>query len=206
MIDLREGYVYMITSPSGRIYIGSTDNVIVRWNYYKKLYCKSQRKLYNSLVKYGFENHIFEIVWKGNLLERLKYEYLIGTYYEVLNKGLNCCLPGYNDVPGKISNETRLKISKTLTGKKKSEEQLISFRKAMKNRMYTKEHIEKLRQFGLKRAEIIREYSSKKVIQITTGLEFRSIIETAKFFNFSTDYISSQLSGRRRNKLNLKFK
>ena len=54
--------IYKITSPTNRIYIGSSNDIYNRWCSYKNLKCKSQTKLYNSLLKYGAENHIFEII------------------------------------------------------------------------------------------------------------------------------------------------
>ena len=48
--------IYKITSPSKKIYIGQSVDIIGRWNLYKKLRCKNQTYLYYSLKKYGFEN------------------------------------------------------------------------------------------------------------------------------------------------------
>lgn len=112
----RIGYVYMITSPTDRIYVGSTIDLAERWRTYKKLECKNQRKLYNSLNKYTPSMHTFEVVWSGNSLERLKYEHLIGIYYEVIENGLNLQLPGYNDVPAITSDETKRKLSLSKIG------------------------------------------------------------------------------------------
>jgi len=52
----------MITSPSNRLYVGSTINIRKRCISYRNLHCKTQYKLYNSLNKYGFDNHTFEII------------------------------------------------------------------------------------------------------------------------------------------------
>ena len=54
------GFIYMITSPTGRIYVGSTIDIDYRFSQYKRLQCKNQIKLYNSLIKHGFEKHNFE--------------------------------------------------------------------------------------------------------------------------------------------------
>ena len=54
--------IYKITSPLGYIYIGQSINIDYRFNVYKKLKCKSQLRIYNSFVKYGVDNHIFEII------------------------------------------------------------------------------------------------------------------------------------------------
>lgn len=54
--------IYKITSPSGRIYIGQSEDINRRFHQYKKLNCKKQWLLYKSFVKYGVDNHIFEII------------------------------------------------------------------------------------------------------------------------------------------------
>lgn len=106
------GFVYMITSPTGRLYIGSTYDVEHRWIQYYLILCKSQRKLYNSLLKHGPENHKFEIIWQGPIEDMLKYETMIGWEFDVLNKdNLNCRLPKLGDVYSVMSDETKLKIS-----------------------------------------------------------------------------------------------
>ncbi len=54
--------IYKITSPSGKVYIGQSWNIDIRFNAYRNARCKSQQKLYNSLLKYGHESHKFEII------------------------------------------------------------------------------------------------------------------------------------------------
>jgi len=54
--------IYKITNPKGKIYIGQTSNWNKRLRYYKTFQCKGQIKLYNSLRKYGPEDHKFEII------------------------------------------------------------------------------------------------------------------------------------------------
>jgi group I intron endonuclease len=82
--------IYKITNPNNRIYIGQSTDIEARWEKYKKLHCKDQPSLYSSLCKYGFENHIFEII-EECLSEHLdKKEIYWGEYYDVLsNKHLN---------------------------------------------------------------------------------------------------------------------
>ena len=103
----------MITSPSGKIYIGSTKNIKSRWNEYELLHCKNQIKLYRSFLKYGVKNHIFEVVWVGNINEMLEKETIIGNWYDVLNKniGLNLKLPKLGDFYKCISEEVRENLS-----------------------------------------------------------------------------------------------
>lgn len=44
--------IYLIKSPTNKIYVGQSWNIEKRRNYYKNLHCKGQRKLCNSLKKY----------------------------------------------------------------------------------------------------------------------------------------------------------
>lgn len=108
-----KSFIYLITNPKGRYYIGSTNNTEKRWNYYKKLLCKGQIRLYNSLKKYGYENHTFEILKTCDFEDTYKYEYLLGHEYNVLDlyKGLNCRLPKYGENPICMSADTKKKIS-----------------------------------------------------------------------------------------------
>lgn len=56
--------IYKITSPSGKVYIGQSIDIYRRWNSYKSASCESQRRLFHSFFKYGYDNHKFEIVHK----------------------------------------------------------------------------------------------------------------------------------------------
>lgn len=54
--------IYKITSPSGKVYIGQSWNIERRFKSYKNKNCKDQPRIYNSLCKYGPQNHCFEII------------------------------------------------------------------------------------------------------------------------------------------------
>src|SRR2546423_15127104 len=54
--------IYKITSPSGKIYIGQSINIMARMYRYKEGHCKEQTALHRSIKKYGWGNHIFEII------------------------------------------------------------------------------------------------------------------------------------------------
>lgn len=111
---MKTGYVYKITSPTNRIYIGSTSNIKKRWGDYRCEDCKSQRKLYNSFKKYGVNNHKFEIIWEGTIDDMLQQELILGMKFNVLNiNNLNCKLPKLEDYYTFISEETRLKMSQS---------------------------------------------------------------------------------------------
>jgi len=98
--------IYKITSPSGKIYIGQTMDVGKRKKSYEKLKCKGQPKLYNSLVKYGFSEHIFEIIEECQVADLNTRERHWQDFYDVLEKGLNCRLTGTADRSGFVSKES----------------------------------------------------------------------------------------------------
>lgn len=105
--------IYKITSPSGKVYIGQTMNIVKRKKSYEKLKCKGQPKLYNSLVKYGFSEHIFEIIEQCIMEELNTRERHWQDFYNVLEQGLNCRLTGTADRSGFVSKEsTKKRVSR----------------------------------------------------------------------------------------------
>lgn len=113
----RKSGIYKITSPSGKVYIGESLNLYERFMSYKRLECKSQIRLYNSLLKYGFSTHTFcvlELCSRDNLICRERFWQDV---YDVLsNYGLNCILSKCGDIKAIISEKTRLKIKEKLSG------------------------------------------------------------------------------------------
>lgn len=129
------GKVYMIISPSTRIYVGSTKQKIEsRWWYYHSLSCKSQPLLYNSLKKYGSKSHKFYEVWSGDIEKMYKMEAIIGIFFNLLNPkyGLNCSLPKISEKYQSVSLETKLKIG--LSSKNRSLESRNKSKESAKNR------------------------------------------------------------------------
>lgn len=173
----------MITSPTNRLYIGSTVDFKRRLSHYKNTYGKSQRKLYNSFKKHGFKNHKFEIVWSGPIEEMLKYETLIGFGFNVLEpENLNCKLPKLGETYSFISEETRLKMSSWQIGRKMSDEAKEKMKIAAKQKLpmsdFTKNKIKislknrsreiidkiALKNKGKKRSKEFCEKTSKKLL------------------------------------------
>lgn len=103
--------IYKITNPKGKIYVGQTLNLEKRIIDYEKMKCHKQHKIYNSLKKYGWGAHKFEIIeeCESNMLN--EREIYWGTYYGVLgDKGLNLKIGNSN---GKFNEEVKKKISLT---------------------------------------------------------------------------------------------
>jgi group I intron endonuclease len=127
--------IYKITSPSNKIYIGQSVNLKTRFRKYKYLNCKRQTHLYNSFVKYGVENHKFEIIEECSLEQLNEREIYWGNYFNVLDKnGLNLRL---GDARGKCSEEMKQKIGKGNKNKIMSEEAKQKISKALKGRLVT---------------------------------------------------------------------
>ena len=137
--------IYKIISPNKNIYIGQSINIEKRFSDYKKLNnCKKQTALYRSFLKYGVQKHIFEIICECEISElNNKERYYQDIYNAIGKKGLNCRLTASNDKSGKLSKETKQKLSNSKKGKKKSEEfklnKSINFKGEL-NVMYGKKH------------------------------------------------------------------
>lgn len=84
--------IYKITSPKGKIYIGQSRNIEKRLDTYKKKGAYSQPKLDRSLKKYGFANHICEIVEICNECDLNDRECFYIEHFDVFqtDHGMNC--------------------------------------------------------------------------------------------------------------------
>jgi group I intron endonuclease len=116
--------IYKITNPSGKVYIGQSTTLEKRRKQYSSMdNCKNQTKLYRSLVKYGFSEHIFEIIEECEVPLLNARERYWQDFYDVLGKGgLNCRLQSTEDRSGYLSTETKTAIREARLGKKQSEE------------------------------------------------------------------------------------
>lgn len=87
--------VYILTSPSGKKYVGQTNNVHNRFIFYKNLICKYQKKLYNALTKYGWDNFTKEIYCEcSSREEALLEEMKLIKKYDCFNNGYNSSIGG----------------------------------------------------------------------------------------------------------------
>lgn len=122
--------IYKITSPVGKIYIGQTTDWINRQRQYKCVSCKNQVKLYRSLLKYGAENHVFELIHECNKDNLNEME----TYYgELFNSrdfktGLNIRHFGSR---GNHSDETK-KIQSAIWASRRVSEKYNSIEQKLK--------------------------------------------------------------------------
>jgi group I intron endonuclease len=137
--------IYKIINPKGKTYIGQSINIEKRWNGYKKLHCKGQHKLYNSLEKYGPENHVFEIIEECKLEELDNREiFWKKLYLEKFTWNESLFLQIKDGKGGSKSNETKNKISKSNKGKSKPKGFGEEHSKKMKGRKLSQEHKDKI--------------------------------------------------------------
>ena len=140
----------IINLLNNKVYIGQTNrNLEQRWKEHKQESNDNNIYLYNSMRKYGIENFKIEELLKCYSQEDL--DFFEDYYIVVLNtmnteRGYNCKRGGSH---GKLSEEIRIKISKTLKG----------MNVGKNNPMYGKYHSEETIQ---KMKEGWKKYNEKK--------------------------------------------
>ena len=225
--------IYLITSPSGRLYVGQSEDIYKRWKRYFTYNIKGQHKILNSLIKYTPEQHTFQILIECESEDLNKFERTFGDLFDVLNKkNLNLQLPGYDDVKLKVSDEVRIKISKSLKGKsninkslcqlgqknhrfgkpgsmlgkKLSEEHIKSISDGKKGVLFSDEHKQNLSNKKIERFKDTSKHPrSRKVINVETSEIFNTITEAALSINVKWHTLANWLKNPYRNKSNLIF-
>lgn len=119
--------IYKITSPTKKVYIGQSTNIEKRFNNYRLLNCKRQTIIYNSFLKYGVEKHKLEILCECSIDELNDKERYYQDFFDVIGKnGLNCRLTTSSDRSGKLSEESRKKMSEVRIGNKNRTGTIVS--------------------------------------------------------------------------------
>jgi group I intron endonuclease len=213
--------IYRIISPSEKIYIGQTINSTNRFKKYNSLNCKNQPRLYNSFLKYGYLNHIIEIIEECKVEELNIKERYWQDYYDVIGEnGLNCLLTRTDVLPQKISKntilkiknscknkiiseESKLKMSITRKGKKHSEQHRLALK--VKGRNKGKKHSEKTKLLMSLSKKGSKHSLAKKVICTETNKIWNTISECANDNNLKITTLYARLSGQNKNKTTLKF-
>ncbi len=133
--------IYVITSPTNKVYVGQSTNLKDRQRVYRDAHCKGQPKLYSSLKKYGWTAHKFEVILplkedinqgQLNYWEQFFMDYYRQNGFELMNIREG----GHN---GKMSAETIEKIKLARIGEKRkpcSEETKRKIGNANRGRSY----------------------------------------------------------------------
>jgi group I intron endonuclease len=138
--------IYKITSPTGKVYIGQSWDIADRKSAYKTLAIKSQPRIYNSLIKYGWEAHTFKVVHElpHDTSQKILdiYEMLYWQLYKDCKvKLLNVKEPGRG---GKHSEGTKQKIRDSHLGLKQTIETVQKRISKTKGRKCTEQAIQKM--------------------------------------------------------------
>lgn len=183
--------IYKIESKiNGRIYIGSSSNIIRRWKLHKN---ELKRGVHHSIIlqnhvnKYGIDDLIFTIVKECDDVDLIKNEQ---KYIDKYNPYFNVRKIADSNMGIKRSKETKEKISLANKGKKLSKITKQKMAERMNGNKYTKG---------------ITPVNAKKVICVNTGKIFNKIEDAADYVGLKRSTLNAQLSGQNKNKTSLKY-
>jgi group I intron endonuclease len=206
--------IYKITNPKGKIYIGQSTNVEERWEKGHKYNSGSGKKLKNSFKKYGWENHIKEIIEECSVEELSNKETYWIEYYNSYKKGLNSTpkggIQGYKDEQWRKAHSEGLKGRKGYWEGKKRPEHSEFLKNKGSGLSYerTQEHKDNLSKklTGTKFSnEICKKISQNKkgkglkpiICNTLFGMEFKSLTEASEVLDLSKCNICEVLKGNK---------
>lgn len=121
-IPMNECGIYMITSLSGKSYIGRSLNLKERLNKYKNLLCSEQQGIYHAILKYRWENMMVTVLYSEDrnvsTNDLLNIEF-ISKYNTLTPDGYN--LKSGGNQPA-LSDITKQGMSESAKGRLLSEE------------------------------------------------------------------------------------
>jgi group I intron endonuclease len=151
--------IYKITSPNNKVYIGKSIDLDERKSSYKyEGRRQKQHKLNNSVNKYGWEKHLFEIIEICEVENLNDKEIYWIDFYNSVEEGLNIMYGGQG---GKHSQEVKDKKSKSMMGKKPSLETRQKMSQSKKGHLMYDETWRKRMQEGAWKSKA----SSKYILQ-----------------------------------------
>lgn len=194
--------IYKITNPKGRIYIGQSINIENRFYLYSINSCQKQKRLYNSLIKYGYSLHKFEVIEECTVDELNSKERYYQEKYNVLGEmGLNCVYQSTSEKRKIMSQEIKSKISiknsgenNGMYGVKHTEE----FKKNRREYKHTKESILKISQ----KSKGGNNPNAKIVLDLETGIFYDCVGDASFVLGLKRDCLKQKLNGKRKNNTN----
>ena len=187
--------IYKITNPKGKIYIGQSVDIEKRIYQYSILNCPEQPKIFNSLKKYGFDSHKFEILCVCQIEDLNNKERYYQEIFDVVKNGLNCKLTKTNDRSGYYSEESKLRMSIAQKGKKQS---LITIQRRSISQTGKKQSQETIN----KRIASRKGYSPSKETRIKISLsQIGKKLSTETRLKMSKSRMGKKLSDSAKNKV-----
>jgi group I intron endonuclease len=163
------GYIYMLTSPSGKIYIGQTIRSIEKRFKQHQQTSSTCVAIYNAIKYHGWEN--FETDWYECPDEDLNFdeELLVREMGTLAPSGYNLKEGGGN---GKLSEETKQKIGEAQLGEKshmfgktlsdETKQKLSEAKKGEKSHMFGKPKSDEIKQ-KIREANLGKTQSEKTI-------------------------------------------
>lgn len=211
--------VYKHTAPNGKSYIGLTCQTLER-RARGGLGYKECTAFYNAILKYGWDNIEHEVLESGLTFEEAceRERYYI-SYFHSLTTECGYNLENGGRVNCRMSQETKDKISKTLTGRKgtphteeskrklseatrgkksppRSEEYRKKLSESLKGRVFTEEHCRHISE-GKKGTQAGKNNPrARKVRCVELDIVFDTIKEAGEFVKGSPKNIISVCAGR----------
>lgn len=170
--------VYVHTTPSGKVYVGITNDTKRRWSASGGRY-RHNPHFWRAILKYGWDNIRHEILLDNLTCEEAKNQerrFIEKWMAADPERGYNLTLGGDGCLGRKVSDETRVKISEGNRGKVISQEQREKISRSMRGKSHpvdakTREKIslsKKGKWTGGRGAE------GKKVLCVETGLVYEN--------------------------------
>lgn len=172
--------IYKITNPVGKIYIGKSEHIFKRWNQsYER-----QRLILESLGEFGSENHIYEIVERCEYNKLDERERFWIAHFDTFDTphGLNLTDGGKGF---DFSKETKEILRKNATGN---------------TNWVGRKHKE-----STKKLQSINSGQAKKVLNIDTGVIYKSATEASKCEGIDYWVMIRMVAGKNKHK-QAKFK
>lgn len=208
--------MYKITSPSGRVYVGSSNDIKRRFrNYRWGKGCQDQIRLYNSFQKYGVKAHELQILVLCDVLRLYEFEAAFGAFYNVLDDklGLNSNLPKAGEFKQTKSEETKKKHALAMSKYKWSDETRKRFMESI-----AKQTPEKRKEINLKISQgnkgkpksaehnrKVSEASKCLILNTQTGIYYIGIKEAADSVGMKRTTLNAKLIGQNPNYTSLKY-
>ena len=186
--------VYIHIFPNNKVYIGITRNrTDIRWANGKGY--KSQKVMSNAINKYSWENIEHKVLYENLTKEEAEQKEIeLIAFYKSNQRKYGYNIENGGNCVGKMSEETKKKISKSNIGKNTG----------IKNGMYGKHPKGEFKKGniphnkGKKTSEEERRKRSKPVLCVETGIVYYSAREANKQIGISYKSISSVCNKKRK--------
>lgn len=206
------GYIYKLTAPNGKIYIGQTINLKRRFGEYARSKSRKQSTLiYNSITHYGWDNFKKEILFEGectiDLLNQLEI-YAISEYNSTcINTGLNLEKGGINGLHSERTKQKMRESALKVCADKEYTKQRNAHWNGRKHSDETRKK-QSLSSIGVKGRpkeflDSIRDQALEKrrtiVLNTETGIFYDSIMNASESISMNYRTFKNKVNGSKRN-------